>query len=84
MTVQHAPAVLRDEGLVVGQQGRGIFVQTPIPDTVTPPAAQRQPNAAPASGQETAAGTEPLIDRLDRPDASSIPPSRPVPTSTTS
>ncbi|GHA85952.1 hypothetical protein GCM10010330_45340 [Streptomyces tendae] len=29
MTVQHALRVLRDEGLVISQQGRGVFVQAP-------------------------------------------------------
>ncbi|MFE1844648.1 GntR family transcriptional regulator [Streptomyces sp. NPDC059515] len=29
MTAQHALRVLRDEGLVISQQGRGVFVRTP-------------------------------------------------------
>jgi DNA-binding transcriptional regulator YhcF (GntR family) len=43
MTVRHAYDVLRDEGLIVGHQGRGVFVQDPGTASPEPDAAAGQP-----------------------------------------
>jgi DNA-binding transcriptional MocR family regulator len=74
MTVRHAFQVLRDEGLIVGQRGRGIFVTGP-----SGPAAAGEarpgPDAAAAHGGEVtgedadrasdASALEPVRDTLD-------------------
>jgi DNA-binding GntR family transcriptional regulator len=64
MTVQHAYQALRKEGLVVGQQGRGVYVRTP-------PAAEAEADGADfempttlAEAREMIAKARAEIDRL--------------------
>lgn len=64
MTVQHAMKVLRDEGLVVSQQGRGVFVQDPKAD-------EAEASSTPKTLDEALALLEQVQARLDRLEATS-------------
>ena len=59
MTVQRALGVLRDEGVIISQQGKGTFVRT-----VTPSGRDADDDAAPSRAQ-LAAAVQALSARLD-------------------
>lgn len=62
MTVRHALGVLRDEGLIVSQQGRGTFIASDLPDEETSARDHQMANEL----SEIKAALELINSRLDR------------------
>jgi GntR family transcriptional regulator len=63
MTVQHALDVLTDEGLVVAQHGRGVFVQDPKTTAVDDQEPSRSLEDMLAQAQRDLAEANALLDR---------------------